>query len=259
MPVAPRLRPVLVLSAAVLAGAAAGCDAEPGFPPEAERATLADVRIAPAADSLRTDAPTATVPLSVAATLGGGPATVRVLVRYQETDTLTVSTAVDVEPGPFQLDVPFTVPRGATGDYRVQVATEGADGRPGDEAAAVVQFAAASLGPPRVTRVDLAASVERPAQGARDVPVSADVEDPDGVANVAVVLLVDPEGGGVIGRLYDQGDANGAADETAGDGRFTAALQISAATAPGTYALAVVAVDRAEGVSEAVPVTFTVR
>lgn len=263
MPVAPRRRlaPVLLLAlAAVGSGALVGCDAEPGFPTEVDRPALADVRITPAEDSLTTDAPSTTVPLVVEAdVVGEGTVRVRVLVRYAETDSLAALVEVEAEPGPIRVEVPLTLSRGAVGDYRVLVATEGADGRPGDGADAVFRFAAASLGPPAVTAVQIAPSVDRPTTGSRTTPVVAVVTDPDGLANVAVVALVDPETGGVIGRLYDEGPSNRSTDATAGDGRFTAGLRVFPDTPAGTYALAVVALDRAGDTSAAVPLTFTVR
>ena len=255
MPVALR-RPLWALS---LLAVLAACDAAPGFPAEATLPTLEDVRVAPTEDSLATDAPTATVPLTVEAEVGGeGPVTVRVLVRYAETDTLVAEATVEAEPGPVRVEAPFTVPRGATGDYRVTVATEGPDGRAGDGAAAVVQFRAASLGPPVVADVEIDSPITR---GTRTItePVVATVTDPDGVANVAVVALVDPETGVVIGRLFDRGRADNGTDQTAGDGRFTAGLRISPDFPAGTYTLAVVALDRAGEQSEARPFTFTVQ
>ena len=251
------LRPGALLLAAL---ALAACDAEPGLPAESARPTLADVGIAPTQDSLETDAATARIPLTVAATLGGeGPAVVRVLVRYQETDSLVTSARADVAPGPLALDVPLVLPRGATGDYAVEVVTEGPDGRPGDRAAAVFHFDAASLGPPVVEDVSFPATVTRPAQGSTSATLVVTVSDPDGRENVPVVALLDPESGAVIGRLFDGGRAGGAADETAGDGRFSGALQIFADTPAGTFTLEVIAVDRSEAVSEPVAFSFEVR
>jgi hypothetical protein len=258
MPVA-LWRPLWALAPLAAAAALAACDAAPGFPAEAERPTLAAVQIAPAEDSLETGAPTATIPLTVEAEVGGAmPVEVRVLVRYAEADSLVAEATVEVEaPGAVRVEAPFTVSRGATGDYRVQVVTEGPDGRTGDGAAAVVQFAAASLGPPTVTSVEIASPITRTSGTVRE-PIVATVTDPDGVPNVAVVALIDPETGGIIGRLFDRGDADGGSDEAAGDGQFTAELQIFSDTPLGTYTLAVVAVDRAGEQSDVFPFTFTV-
>ena len=258
MPVALRRLAFVLPLVAVLA--VAGCDAEPGFPPETVRPTLSNVEITPTGDSLASSAPTATIPLTVRADLGGeGTMEVLVLVRYQETDSLTAEAVLRTEPGPIQIDVPLTLPRGATGDYRIEVATEGADGRAGDQAAAVLHFDAASLGPPAIADVSFPASVARPSTGSRSTPLVVTVTDPDGIANVAVVALVDPASGAVIGRLYDLGRANGGTDQTAGDGRFSGGLQIFADTEPGTYELGVLAVDRAEETSDVATFTFTVQ
>ena len=254
MPVA--LRPAVAL----LAVALWGCDAAPGFATEARLPTLAEVAVSPLAFALDTDARTATVPLAVTGTLDAeGPVEVVVLVRYAETDSLVSQTAAEVQPGAFRVDAPTVIPRGAIGEYSVRVATEGADGRSGDQAAAVFRFAAENLGRPSV-RVNTPAAVVRPSgTTVVRVPLVAAVTDPDGRENIAAVFAVDPESGGVISRIYDDGPANGASDETADDGRYTAALEIRSDFEPGTYELAIVAVDRYGAQSEPAPYTFTVR
>ena len=253
MPVA--LRP----AAALLVVALAACDAAPGPAAEAARPRLSDLAITPDTAALGTDAPEAAVPLAVAGTLAGdGPAEVRVLVRWAEADTLVADVAAEVAPGPFRVEVPLTLARGAIGDYAVTVATEGPDGRAGDRAAAVLQFSAENLGPPSVTVAD-GGSVARPAGTAtRTVPIRATVTDPDGRANVAAVVLQIPEdqGGGVIDRIFDEGDGQ---DETAGDGVYSAGLVVDSAFPVGTFALEVVAIDRAGAASEPAPFIFTIR
>ena len=262
MPVAPRpavARPAVALLA-LGAAALAACDAAPGLAAEAARPTLAGVTVAPLAVTLGTDAPTAAVPLAVEGVLDGeGPVSVRVLVRYAETDSLVTSVEAAVDPGPFRVEAPVVLPRGATGDYAVRVSTAGADGRAGDQAAAVLRFAAGNLGPPTVT-VAPADAVARPTGAATaTVPIVATVADPDGRANVAVVVarLPEAEGGGLVRRLYDDGED---ADRTAGDGRYTASpIVVTSAFEPGTYVLEVVAFDRAGAASAPAPFSFTVR
>ena len=253
MPVARRGRPAL-LSLAVLVALGA-CDTEPGLPSEAARPVFETVRVTPVRDSLATAAPTATVPLAVEGVVGGeGPITVRVLVRYQETDSLAAEASAEVAPGQFRVEAPLVLPRGATGAYAVSVSAEGPDGQPGDRAAAVFRFAAASLGPPSVT-VNEPATVPRPSgDDVAQVPIRATVTDPDGRANVLAVLARDPETEATIGRLFDDGEGN---DETAGDGVYSAAVSVTSAFEPGEYTFEVVALDRAETFSE--PATFTFR
>ena len=253
MPVA--LRPAVALLA--VCSALAACDSEPGFADVVRPPVLSAVAVTPASARLDTDAPTADVPLAVSGTLDAEGATrVRVLVRWAETDSLVAEVAEEVaQPGPFRVEVPLVVPRGAVGDYSVRVSTEGADRRPGDQAAAVFRFQAASLGPPAVS-VGAPDAVDRPTGTAtRTVPIEATVSDPDGRAHIAIVALQEP-GGGVIGRLFDGGQGS---DDRAGDGVYSAGIVIDAGFEPGTYELEVVAVDRAGETSAPAPFSFTVR
>ena len=256
MPVAPR--PAVALSALV-AATLWGCDAAPGFAAESARPTLSALAVSPLDVALDTDAPTAAVPLTVAGTLGGdGPAGVRVLVRYADTDSLVTEAAHEVAPGPFSLDVPLVLPRGAVGDYAVTVSTEGSDGRGGDRAAAVLTFRAANLGPPTV-QVAGGGAVTRPTGAGRaTVEIVATTADPDGRENVALVAVQVPEadGGGLVGRLFDDGRGT---DDAAADGVFSGAIVVTRDFEPGTYALEVVAIDRAGALSDPAPFTFEVR
>ncbi len=191
MPVA--LRPAVALALIALAG----CDAAPGFADEVRRPTLAQVAISPAAFALDSDAPRATVPLAVTGTLDAdGPVEVQVLVRYAETDSLVIETVAEVAAGAFRVEAPVVLPRGATGEYSVRVTTEGADGRAGDQASAVLRFQSANLGPPVVT-VNQPNAVGRPTGTATvRVPLVATVTDPDGRENVRAVVVLDAANGG---------------------------------------------------------------
>ena len=250
MPVA--LRPVVAMVVIALAG----CDAAPGFADETRQPSFADAQITPLAFALEGDAARGSVPLAVTGVLeADAPVEVLVVVRYAETDSLVTEVAFEVEPGAFRVDAPISLPRGATGDYSVRVSTEGADNRAGDQLAAVLRFQAASLGPPSVT-VASAAAIDRPTgTTVRTVPIVATVTDPDGRENIALVFAQVPEGG-VIGELFDSGRDS---DETADDGIYSAGVQVDASFEPGTYALEVVAVDRAGTASDPAPFTFTVR
>ncbi len=251
MPVA--FRPAVALVALTLAG----CDAAPGFAAEVPRPTLAEVALTPTAFALDTGAPRATVPLAVTGTLDAqGPVEVRVLVRYAETDSLVIETVAEVAAGAFRVEAPVVLPRGAIGPYSVRVTTEGADGRAGDQASAVLRFAAANLGPPSVV-AGAPGSVARPTgDQSTTLSFSATVTDPDGRENVRAVVAVDPESGVAVLRLFD-GGTNG--DAVAGDGRYTTRIRVDSSFAAGTYALDFVAIDRAGAESEPAPTTFTVR
>ena len=258
MPVARRGRPAPLVLLTLLGAALAACDAEPGLPVEAALPVIESVRVTPARDSLETAAPTAAVPLAVEAVLGGeGPITVRVLVRYAETDSLAGRAEAEVAPGAVRVEVPLTLPRGATGSYEVEVSTEGPDGRPGDQAAAVFQFAATNLGPPVVVGVNRPAPRTRPAgRDTVQVPILATVSDPDGLANVAAVIAREIESGATIGRLFDDGDGT---DDAADDGVYSGAIVVGSDFEPGTYSFEVVGIDRARAVSDPAVFTFTVQ
>ena len=254
MPVAFRGLPVLLLVAL------AACDAEPGLPADSARPVLESVRVTPVRDSLATAAATAAVPLAVEGVLGGAErAVVRVLVRYQETDSLVAEVEADVAAGPFRVEAPLTLPRGATGAYEVDVTTEGPGGRLGDRASAVLQFAASSLGPPTV-RVDAPGAAEINARGVATLVVSAVVSDPDGLANVVAVGLRQAGTEGIGFRLFDRGRTvnRESADAVAGDGRYTEEVAIGGAE-PGELELEIIAVDRAGLVSEPAPFAVTLQ
>ena len=260
MSVARRGRPAVLLFALAASASIAACDTAPGLVAEAARPTIENVRVTPVRDSLATDAPTAAVPLAIEADLGGeGPITVRVLVRYAETDSVAARATAEAGPGRVRVEVPLVLPRGATGDYEVDVTTEGPDGRLGDRAAAVFRFAAASLGPPVVT-VEAPDAVTADADGAAEFTVTVVVTDPDGLANVVAVGLREAESEGIALRLFDRGSTpqRPSADETAGDGRYTETVRLGGLQ-PGEVALEAVAVDRAGTVSAPAAFTITVR
>lgn len=261
MPVARRGRPALplLLAVPVLLGLAlAACDAEPGLPSESVRPVVERVTVTPIRDSLATAAPTATIPLTVDAVVSGeGPLTVRVLVRYQETDSLAGQATTVTEPGPVRVEVPLTLPRGATGVYDVETTIEGPDGRLGDGAKAVFRFAAASLGPPVVTVED--ASIAPGSNGTSLLTVTVSVTDPDGLANVIAVGIRQAGTEGIGFRLLDNGPQQGSgADAVADDGRYTEEVAISGAE-PGEVELEAVAVDRAGTISAPAPFTVTIQ
>ncbi len=260
--------PTAVFAAVLLfAAGLAACDDAPGLPAEVQRPSVTAFALTPLSDSLATDAPTASIPLAIEATLAGeGRIVVRVVVRYGETattrDSLVTQVRVEAQPGLVRIELPLTLPRGATGEYAVTLLTEGADGRTGDGASGVFRFRAASLGPPAVSNVTAPATVTRPAsQNAASTPfrITADVSDPDGLANIAAVVVTD-ETGGVIQELFDEGRTGRSdGDERPGDGRYTVTLGIPFGFAPGTYTLAIVALDRAGTQSAPAPFTFEVR
>ena len=104
--------------------------------------------------------------------------------------------------------------------------------------------------PPVIDSLDVPGTIQRPATGTQNVVFAAYVSDPDGLANVASVVFWNTDSPGSTFSLFDDGSSGG--DETAGDGRFTATLQISSGNAVGINRFAFQATDRAGLKSEIV-------
>ena len=244
-----RPSPALAAAALLAVPLLGACDSAPGaFEPQ-PLPQISNVEVTPTAVDFQSDAATASVPLVVRADVSA-PAEVRVLVRYAESDEPLADVSQAVGPGRVEIAAPLQIPRGAIGDYEITLLTEGADGRAGDRAQAVLAFEASSLGAPSVSVV----APETVAPGGT-LDVVAVVTDPDGVENVALVLLTD-DTGAVVAQLFDEG---GRADELAGDGRYGESLRLSADAQPGEIALRVVAFDRAGLEGEPAPFTVTVQ
>lgn len=246
--------------AAALAGAA-GCDTAPGTAsPVPDLPSITSFFLSPTETTLDSEASTAEIPLTLRIETGGGfgDVTAQYLIRYRATDSLLASGSlprVGTAGTTFEATPVITLPRGAIGPYEVTVVTEDATGRDGDRAEAVFAFEATSLGPPAITQLDAPATVTR----GQAFAVTADVDDPDGLVNVALVEIRAADGF-VLARLRDDGSAGtGSGDETAGDGRFTTTLALPDAAEAGKYAFAVVAIDRAGRESDTATLAFTAR
>jgi hypothetical protein len=259
-----RPTPVVIVALVVAALATlAACDTAPGAPAVLpEPPALAGFAVSPDTFFLAGGAAEAAIPLVLSGAVtspGGGPVTVRYLARRQGDDTLAVEGAVAVAAaGAFQAADTLRLPRGASGLYLVEAVAEGADGRAGGRAAALVRFAIEPLGPPVIGEVTLTPpTVTPPATGSADVRVVATVTDPDGRANLGYVAL-QPAGGGPQLPLSDGGPVSQSGDATAEDGRYTVTLEIGAGAEPGQYPFEVVARDREGLVATPFPVTITV-
>ncbi len=194
--------------------------------------------------------------ISVAVTGGTGEILIRAFVRDLEGDDLLAEVEASGGPGRYALSPRFDLPRGAVGDYEITVTTEDASGVPGDRASGVFAFSSASLGAPSLSAVQASPStVQRPASGRQTITITADVTDPDGLANIARVELR----GDIVDvpfRFVDDGQTG---DATAGDGRFTLGLSIGSGFPTGAFTLQLVAVDRTGLESSPAEVTFTVQ
>ena len=97
--------------------------------------------------------------------------------------------------------------------------------------------------PPVVDSLDVPDVIQRPASGTQSVVFAAWVSDPDGLPNIASVVFWNVSNPGATISLFDDGESGG--DDTAGDGRYTATVQISSSNSPGVNRFAFQATDRA--------------
>lgn len=237
----------------------AACDETPGASdPFGTPPSIATVTLTP--EELDDTSGNATVSLAptiqVAVVGGDGDVTVRAFLRALDGETLLAEAEASGEAGVFELTPSAEIPRGAIGRYPITVTTEDASGRIGDRATAVLVFTSEALGGPRVTATSSSPRpISRPSSGSATVVLSADVDDPDGAANVAYAELRQQDGETLF-RFRDDGEDN---DAEAGDGRHTLALAINSGTPVGTYAFDVVAVDRTGLESPPTEITFTVQ
>lgn len=259
----------LLRSAAVLAGVLplmAGCDEAPGPPAlVAEPPAVSDLQLTPSTFEYTGTEDSVRVPiqLSVAVDEGDGGVTVQYVVRRQFESGALAEGALAPVDGRYAGEASFVVARGAVGLYVVTVVASGAGGV-GNEATALLRYTAEDLGPPTVA----SASVDpNPVTVPGAFTVSAQVADPDGLANVARVVLAS---GGAEFALCDDGGAgtcgfggtdlpSPSGDAAAGDGRFSRRFSVPAGSGTGDVGFTVQAFDRAGQASEAVPLIVTLQ
>jgi hypothetical protein len=265
----PRASRLLAHSAALAACALlplAGCDEAPGPPALiSEPPTVSDLQLTPSLFAYDGDADSVRVPiqLSVAVDEGDGGATVRYVVRRQFESVALVEGALTPADGRYTGEAAFTVPRGAVGLYAVTVVASGAGGV-GNEATALLRYAAEDRGAPTVAG---AAVDPNPVSVPGAFTVTAQVADPDGLANVARVVL---GSGGAEFALCDDGGRGScgfggtdlpapSGDATADDGRYSRRFQIPEGAGTGDIGFTVQAFDRAGQASEPVELIVTLQ
>jgi hypothetical protein len=268
MPRAPRLpaRFALVLAAALVATALAACDDGPG-PPPLDRAppTVSDLQLTPRTVDYTGAEPVVQVPLqlSVAVDEGSGGVTARFVVRRPFAPGALAEGLLTPADGRYAGAATLELPRGAVGDYVVTVVASGTGGV-GNEATALLRFSSTSFGAPAL---DAAGVDPNPVPVPGAFTVAADVSDPDGLANVARVVLAS---GGAEFQLCDDGNFGAcgfggvdlpgpSGDAAAGDGRYSRRFQVADGTPPGEVGFTVQAFDRIGEASAAVPLTVTLQ
>jgi hypothetical protein len=253
---------------AVLACAAvlAACDDAPG-PPALFTAppAILDLDVAPLDFNYAGTDPTVTIPLTLSAAVdeGDGDVTVRFVVRRQFESGPLAEGTLTPEGDRYTGAASFDVERGEVGLYVVTVVATGAGGI-GNEATALVRYTAADLGPPAVVA---ASASPNPVAPGNAFTITAEVADPDGLANVA---RVEVSNGGAEFQLCDDGNAgvcgfggtdfpSPSGDAEAGDGRFSRRFGLPAEQPPGPFDFTVRAYDLAGQASAPFPLTVVVQ
>jgi hypothetical protein len=253
---APRLRALALLS---LALGLSACDAEPGAEPITETAPVV---------SALSFTPQTLTSADVAEGLVQASVTLQVRVEDTDGDLARLSYLVRsplpgaeaVASGSFPVsadglitaDFPLTIPAAEVGAYQVRVYAEDAAGRLSNSAIGTLRVDIPGS-PPRIASFRASPDPFVPGPGAQ-LQLTASVEDPDGVANIARVeafLL----GGGTF-DLADDGRSLG--DGVANDGTYTTTFEVES-LAPGAYPFYAFATDYAGNRSDTVSVAVVVQ
>jgi hypothetical protein len=264
MPRAPRLlaRCLGLLACAVLAA----CDDAPGPPallPEPPQ--ILDLEVSPLNFNYTGTDPTVTIPLTLSAAVdeGDGGVTVRFVVRRQFEGGALAEGTLAPSGDRYTATASFEVERGDVGLYVVTAVAVG-EGGVGNEATALVRYTAADLGRPVVAG---ASATPNPVPRGESFTITAEVTDPDGLANIARVVL---ENGGAEFQLCDDGNSgvcgfggtdfpSPSGDAKPGDGRFSRRFSTSEDQEPGPFEFTVRAYDLAGQVSDPFPLTVIVQ
>ena len=157
--------------------------------------------------------------------------------------------------GRYALSYTQEVPEGETGDYTMELSAVDNTGTLSNRVLGTFKLLNVQ-DPPVISSVEGPGTVQRPAEGSVSFKLIAVVSDPQGIANISTVLAWNINSPQATFGLFD--DGAGGDDEVAGDGRFTATVQITAANAPGTNTLAFQATDRAGLKSEVITLDITI-
>lgn len=143
----------------------------------------------------------------------------------------------------------LAIKRGNEGRYTIVVYAVDAEGNLSNQARGIIDYSLGTGRAPVIVAVEGPDSIRPPTT----LTLIAVVTDPDGLGNIARVVVIAPNGGTF--DMYDDGVTLG--DETAGDGRYTARFDVPSAE-PGTFTFKFQAFDRSGLASEIVSKDITV-
>ena len=243
----------------------AACDATPGLPTaEGTPPVLSDLAFTP--DRLDVAAldegQTAEIPFELEVTARDPDGAASLQVSYVVRSPLPGSEPLQTgtlqaaggEGGRYHASTTLRLSVAEVGVYTLRVLAVDEDGLISNQAIGSFLLTAGGR-PPTIEEVIAPERIQRPSEGSTTLTLAAVVSDPDGLANLSSVVFWNANNPANTLALRDDGQEG---DETAGDGRYTATVQIASTNPPGETTLVFQARDRSGLESDPVEKTITV-
>ena len=243
----------------------AACDATPGLPTaEGTPPVLSDLAFTP--DRLDVAAldegQTAEIPFELEVTARDPDGAASLQVSYVVRSPLPGSEPLQTgtlqaaggEGGRYRASTTLRLSVAEVGVYTLRVLAVDEDGLISNQAIGSFLLTAGGR-PPTIEEVIAPERIQRPSEGSTTLTLAAVVSDPDGFANLSSVVFWNVNNPANTFALRDDGQEG---DETAGDGRYTATVQIASTNPPGETTLVFQARDRSGLESDPVEKTITV-
>ena len=243
----------------------AACDATPGLP-ETEGAppVLSDLTFTPDRLDVATlgGEPTADVPLTLEVTVRDPDGAASLQVSYVVSSPIAGAEPLQTGTlqatreggGRYRASTTLRISAAEVGVYTIRVLAVDEAGLTSNQVIGSLLLTADGR-PPVIDEVIVPERIQRPSEGTTTLTLAAVVSDPDGLANLSSVVFWNVNSPANTFPLRDDGEGG---DETAGDGRYTATVQIASTNPPGPTTLAFQARDRGGLESEIVEATVTV-
>jgi hypothetical protein len=144
-------------------------------------------------------------------------------------------------------DLDARLTRSSVGTFTLVVIPFDVFGQSGGDARQSIRITDSRASAPVLLSVDAPDTVRIPETGTRIIQITARATHPNGVTFIREVLATRTDNRAITFQLLDDGDRNGlSGDQTAGDGIFTATLQVPSTNTPAVRTFEYQAIDRAE-------------
>ncbi len=144
-------------------------------------------------------------------------------------------------------DLDARLTRSSVGTFTLVVIPFDVFGQSGGDARQSIRISDSRASAPVLLSVDAPDTVRIPETGTRIIQITARATHPNGVSFIREVLATRTDNRAITFQLLDDGDRNGlSGDQTAGDGIFTATLQVPSTNTPAVRTFEYQAIDRAE-------------